>query len=224
MDVIKSPRRFARLGVLILDGSGSMGERHPLGISKAEAISQAVRDLITALKNHRDSRNFLLTTLVYDDEIYEPSEQSKPPLVPVTWIEELDEYADYNPLRVSKRGQTAIGDALQKGFEIAHNFVLQPGDYPPSAVIILMTDGKNNAGRDPLEVSREIHERIKNEGLTRIRRICTLGFGDPADQESLDTELLKAIATRTDPEILDTFFVGQDIDKVVGFFFKSVVA
>jgi Ca-activated chloride channel family protein len=63
--------------------------------------------------------------------------------------------------------------------------LVQPGSYR-SAAIILMTDGRNTAGPDPVEAAR----LAANMGI----RIFTIGFGAPAGQvrnlEGLDTNTI----------------------------------
>lgn len=216
--VIETRKMFERLGVLLLDGSGSMDQPHPSGISKAETINECMKDLITKLKNHRDAKSFILTVLTYDQDV----EQTIMP----TPVLDMDEKADYNPLK-GHGGKTAIGDALEKGFEVAYDFVKTPSEIPRSAVILLMTDGINNAGRDPIEVSEEIHKKIKREELNnKIRRICALGFGFKNDPESLDTDTLKKIVTdmKSGHNTKKNFLIELDPNIIVDFFTRSIVS
>ena len=217
---VKEIRSFERLGILVLDGSGSMEEPHPNGIKKFEAISGCVKDLILGLKQHPRSPNLFLTILTYDDTV------DRNPVVPITPVEEMDDTADYNPMNMNgvvRGGQTAIGDALELAFNVAYDFAKDPNQkYPRSCVILLMTDGINNTGKDPMQVSQEINERIRREELTqRIRRICALGFGVPSDKDSLDADLLRGIVSEEKDE---NFKITLDSQEIVAFFTKSITA
>jgi len=221
-EVVRVSKSFERLCVLVLDGSGSMEDLHPQsGVKKAEAISQIVRDLITALKAHRESPNMFMTILTYDDRI-----DGNPIILP-TPVVDMDENADYNPMNlngVMRGGQTAIGDVLEEAFNEALNFTTDPSQqYPRTAIILLMTDGNNNAGKDPRQVSQEIHQKlIKGELKGKIRRICALGFGDPNDKESLDADLLRGIVTEPADGPKGNFKLTMEPPEIVDFFLRSI--
>ena len=209
-EVSKVTKGYERLGVLILDGSGSMREQHPSGQTKAEAINSTVKEFITALKNHPEEPNLFLSIITYDEDVSLN--------IPPTPVSNFDPNGDYNPLD-GHGGMTAIGDALEKGFEVAYNFLKESSGYPRYAIIILMTDGKNTTGNDPIEVSNKIHQRVREAELgKKFRRICALGFGDPNDKESLDVDTLKAIVSE-DKWYLQT----MDPNEIVSFFLSTVL-
>jgi Ca-activated chloride channel family protein len=71
---------------------------------------------------------------------------------------------------ITPRGSTATGDALSLALSVARRAAL-PGERPPPAAIVLLSDGKSVRGRDPLPVAREA-------GRDRVR-IYTVSLGTP---------------------------------------------
>ncbi len=218
----KESKTFERLCVLVLDGSGSMEEPNPeAGLSKAESINQCVKDTIIRLKEHPLSKDLWITILTYDDKV------DSNPVFPITPVEDIDESQyNFNPMEMNgviRGGQTAIGDALLCAYNIAKNFVLDKNaEYPRSAVILLMSDGMNNCGEDPKAVSDQIHNEITQKELrNKIRRICALGFGDPNDKDSLDTDLLRSIVTEPKDGPEGNYLQSLNPDIIIEFFLKS---
>ena len=66
---ITETKAFEQLGILVLDGSGSMAEQGISDQSKAEEVNQAVRGLISRLRNSRRRENFYLAVVTYDDKV-----------------------------------------------------------------------------------------------------------------------------------------------------------
>jgi len=217
----KEPKAFERLCVLVLDGSGSMEEYNPISsMTKAETINQCVKDLVLGLQQYKYSSDLLITILTFDDTV------DRNPVFPVKPVEDIDiNNSDFNPVNMNgivRGGETAIGDALEAAFGIARDFVQDPNkQYPRSAVILLMTDGKNITGKDPIQVSHDIHQTIKTKELGRIRRICALGFGDPSDKDSLDADLLKSIVTEPAEGPKGNYLQTLELEQIVDFFART---
>lgn len=175
---IVEPRMFEQLGILVLDGSGSMKNPGETNMAKAEEVNIAVRDLISRLKVSRYRDNFMLAIVTYDNNVN--AERLAP-----TRVTELDESADYNPL-AGHGDQTAIGDALAAAGRVAANFLAAQVDIPRSVVIVLMSDGQNNHGADPVQVADAIKS---DQGRVTI---CAAGYGKGSD---LDELTLKRLVT-----------------------------
>ncbi len=175
---ITETKAFEQLGILVLDGSGSMQSPGVSNQPKAEEVNQAVRGLISRLKNSRRRENFSLAVITYDHRVTRDR-------LPPTPITEVNETADYNPL-TNHGGQTAIGDALEAGSEVAEGFLENQTSIPRSVVIIVMSDSQNNSGKDPVAVA----ERMKNSGK-RIT-LCAAGYGKERD---LDEYTLKRLVS-----------------------------
>ena len=173
---ITETKAFEQLGILVLDGSGSMQAPGETGQPKAGEVTQAVRDLVSRLKHSRLKENFHLAVVTYDHRV------NKDRLLP-TPMTQVDEMADYNPLN-GHGGETAIGDALEAAGEVAEDFLAGQTSIPRSAVIVLMTDGQNNRGKDAVDVA----EKIKGGGK-RIA-ICAAGYGKGGDLDELTLKRL----------------------------------
>jgi len=76
-------------------------------------------------------------------------------------------------------GRTALGAGLRKAFEI-----LAGSDVGNEKIIVLVTDGKNNAGEHPYA---SMHDIVKHN-----IKICTLGLGN-----RFDKTVLKVLAEKT---------------------------
>jgi len=222
---VKEPKGFERLCLLVLDGSGSMQDPNPqASMSKADTINQCVKDLIIGLQQHKYSADLLLGIITFDDTV------DRNPAFPITPVEEIDiNNCKFDPMNdlngVGRGGQTAIGDALEITYQTALDFIQDPNkQYPRSAVLLLMTDGVNTAGKDPEQVSIDIHNEIKAKELKgRLRRVCCLGLGDPNDKESLDADLLKRIVTQPAEGPKPNYAQTLDPEAIVDFFTRSFV-
>lgn len=187
-------KAFEQLGVLVLDGSGSMAADGETD-KKAAEVAIVTRGLISRLKNSTKKEGFYLSVVMYDHNV---EERLNP-----TLVVNVDETGDYNPLN-NHGGETAIGDALEKAYEICDEFVAMPSDFRRSSVIILMTDGQNNRGRNPEEVA----DKIKSSGRRII--IHAVGYGKDTDIDKSALERIvsgsgNVVYTR-DPETLRKFF------------------
>jgi uncharacterized protein YegL len=97
------PRSIEQLGILVLDGSGSMSEPDAQGRgTKAQAIGEAVQNLMKKLKASSRRQDFWLSLVIFDNSV-------EVRLVPTSVADielsgvETDPYLG---------GETAIGDAL----------------------------------------------------------------------------------------------------------------
>ena len=57
------PQTFHQLGILVLDGSGSMSGMAEGKISKAQAVNMGVRELLTRLIASKNSKDFWISEL-----------------------------------------------------------------------------------------------------------------------------------------------------------------
>ena len=152
-----------------------------LGISgqpKAEGINQAVRGLISRLRNSSNRENFCLAIVTYDHRV------NRSRLAP-TPVLKVDDTADYNPLE-GHGGETAIGDALEAAYEIAESFLAGQNMAPRSVVIIIMSDGQNIRGKDPVEVAERIKQSEQSERIT----VCAAGYGKDGGLDELTLKRL----------------------------------
>ena len=189
-------KAFEQLGILVLDGSGSMADIGETSKSKADEVNTAVRGLISRLAHSRLRDNFLLAVITFDTKV----DENRVPPTPVTT---LDEFGDYNSLH-GHGGGTNIGDALDKAATVAKSFLGSQQSFPRTAVIVIMSDGQNTGGQDPVTVA----DSIKKGGQPIT--LCCAAYGMNSDVDALT---LQKIATDAagyvrayDPERLRKFF------------------
>lgn len=148
---IKSPKTFEQLGILVLDGSGSMEEETKMKISKAASVSDAVRDLFSRFQQSRISKNFSFAVVNYDHRAeiaLQPSE-----------VKNIDDHADYNPMK-NLGGATYISEGLKKAKSMAEEFLSKENEtgLSRSVVIVLMTDGVDMTQAETISVAKQLKE------------------------------------------------------------------
>jgi len=205
--VVDAPHTFSQLGVLVLDGSGSMENPAVGKLTKAEAVNNAVREMLTRFSVSRHKRNFSFAVVTFDDEAAVHT-----PLTPAT---EIDDNADYDPLR-NHGGGTSIATGLAEARRIADEFLATaPADIPSSAVIVVMSDGRDGEGGvgDPAHTLRLADEIKANPAVT----LCTTYFGIPGEGDTVAQDHLRALASNPatgfktvyDAETLRKFFIAS---------------
>ena len=137
-----------------------------------------MRGLMSRLRNSRQRENFYLAVVTYDHRVQTGRLEPTP-------VTQVDDTADYNPLK-DHGGETAIGDALEGAYEVAEAFLKGQSAASRSVVIVVMSDGQNNRGKNPVEVA----ERIKQSGQ-RIT-VCAAGYGR---DRGLDEMTLKRLVS-----------------------------
>ena len=157
---IKRPGRmvasktFEQLGILVLDGSGSMSEQTAQHISKADAVTQAVNDLFSRCKQSRNKNNFSFAIVNYDH-------RSIVKMQP-TPVKDVDDHGDYNPME-GLGGATYISKGLEDAEKIAKDFLSQSqeGGLARSVVIVIMTDGVDMTEAETISVANRLKKMSK---------------------------------------------------------------
>lgn len=196
------PRTFHQLGILILDGSGSMGAQTAGKITKADAVNMAVRELLTRLSVSKNKKNFSIAVVTYDHiaQVH----------TPITSVETIDDNADYNPLN-GHGGGTDIGSGITQGYQIAQQFLSQvkEGDVPHSVVMVVMTDGECQHPDNTKEIANTVKQA---PNIT----LCTTLFGTIGEANPTAQALMQEVATTPaqyktvyDAESLRKFFVAS---------------
>jgi len=198
-------KKIEQLGIIVLDGSGSMQEPDSSGATKAASADRAAQDLIRRLQQSRRRDNFFISVITYDDKAIIRLEPT-----PVTNITQIP---SFDPLN-GHGGQTNIGGALQKAYEVAKGFLRDESSFVRCVVIVLMTDGQHNTGQDPETVVSE----IKKSELPI--KIATVGFGTG----DIDVVFLEKIAstTRSDMGGQKMFKLTNNPEELRNFFEASV--
>jgi uncharacterized protein YegL len=207
---IESPRQFGQLGVLVVDGSGSMTESAVGNITKAQATNNAIREMFTRFKASRVAKNFSFAIVAFDDKV-------SVRLPPTDVGPFLDDNADYNPLQ-GHGGDTRIHLALDEAERLANDFIASApaGGVPHSAIILVMSDG--NCGEP--SATKASAARIKTGPNAGRIRICSTLFARVGNTDAAGEALLKEIAT--DPVMgYKTVYDGETLRN---FFERSISA
>lgn len=155
---ISESRTFHQLGILLLDGSNSMNKIGDQNRRIAENVNHSVREFLTFFKGSSIRNNFSIAVLAFgvDAKVH----------TPITELEMIDDYADYDPTIVGVDGNgTFIGAALDQAEKIAEDFLLdkEADGLKRTVSIIVFSDGLCQVP----DVTREISNRInKNEDIT----------------------------------------------------------
>jgi uncharacterized protein YegL len=207
---IETPKQFAQLGLLVVDGSGSMTEQAVGNISKAQATNNSIRELFTRFKVSRVAKNFSFAIVTFDNS-------ARVRLHPTEVGPALDDNADYNPLN-GHGGGTSIHAALEEAERTANDyFAAAPtGGVPHSAVILVMSDG---CCGNPSK-TKEVADRIKSGQHASRVKICSTLFATVGATDAAGENLLREIAN--DPVMgYKTVYDGETLRS---FFEKSISA
>lgn len=205
---IETPKQFSQLGVLVVDGSGSMTEPAAGNITKAQATNNAIREMFTRFKVSRVAKNFTFAIVTFDDH-------AEIRLKPTQVGPDLDDNADYDPTK-GHGGGTRIYAALEEAEKIVNDFLASaPAEgVPHSAVILVMSDGLcSDPGR-----TKQVAEQIKNGPYGSKITICCTLFATVGNPDPAGEQLLRELAS--DPVMgYKTVYDGETLR---GFFIRSM--
>lgn len=202
---VKLPRIFNQLGILVLDGSGSMNEIGQGHAPKAKHVSSAVVELFNRLNASRVKQNFSFAYVKFDDE---PTTVFEPTAFDFSIL--MNE--DYDPTS-GKGGTTYICKALEEANRIADQFLNNAPveGVPHKVLILLLSDGMCF---EP-ELSKNVASQIKQNPS---KQIACAYFGEVGANDSDAQALLKDIATDS-----TTFYTTiYDGDALRAFFERSI--
>lgn len=187
------PLNDRELGILVLDGSGSMGaEQESPGVTKAEAVRRALADpqqgFFSLFKNSGRVNAVDFTVLVFDQHV-----ETRIPTTPAADLDVEDAFARLD-LMSGHGGRTDMRTALEEAGDLALSFVDPQARPPMFATILLMTDGAHNEpAPDPSVVIAAADEIRRKAPQTDSRPsivIACAPYGPDAD-----TATLQQIAT-----------------------------
>ncbi len=217
------PRSVEELGILVIDGSGSMGLPEPPAQPKALEVMGHLVDspdsLFERLNKGTRRHEIYLAMITYDHVVTRRLDPT-----PLTEI-------DPDKLRVDllreHGGRTAIGKALNEAGAIARQFLAaqDPSGAPRFVTILLMSDGQEVENSDPVGEALKIKSdaQPKKIGALMSERpdivIAAAAYGDDADPDTL-----RSVSTQL-PNQPDRFFkrvtTGQQLRD---FFIASMTA
>ena len=211
---ITALKTFHQLGILVLDGSGSMTLEGNNKISLADQVNRAVREFLGEFKNISSQVvNISIAVISFD----ETATLHTPP----TPLETINDLADYTPTE-GHGGKTNIGVALEMAEQVAIRHLQGPdaGNIPCMVSIILMSDGMC---LNP-DYTRLVTDRIKSSAFQKKGdlTLCTTFFKSnqlQKDEEEQAKNLLMEIAS--EPKL---FIVSYNYDYLRKFFVGSMTA
>jgi Mg-chelatase subunit ChlD len=202
------PQTFHQLGILVLDGSGSMSDMVEGKITKAQTVDMAVRELLNRLIISKNKKDFSIALITFD---HQSRVHTPPTRVADDKGGKIDAHADYDPMD-GHGGGTDIAQALKEAHVIAEEFLNSaPAEsVPHSVAIVVMSDGMSQT--DPIPVADYIKQ---NPNIT----ICSTLFAlknDTNPEAERAQQLLAQIATSPkhyikvyDAETLRNFFIAS---------------
>ncbi len=208
IDKPEVPRTFHQLGILVLDGSGSMGATGRQQLTKAQEVEMGLKEMFSRFDASRVKNNFSFACIKFDTS-------STITLTP-TPFDELDYFnEDFNPLNGKGKG-THIFEALNEAKKMAENFLNNaPADgVKHSVVILLMSDGLCFQPENTIAVSENIKQN--NQIVLASAYFAEVGSNDTEVNETKN--LLQAVATNP-VSYYATIYDGETLRK---FFERSI--
>lgn len=200
----KLPRYFHQLGILVLDGSGSMFDKAAMNSTKSKEVNAAVVELFNVINISRVKQNFSFGCIKFDTD-------ATVNLIPTEFnYSNLIGY-DYDPT-VNKGGGTHIFDALHKAKEMTDDFLnsASSDSVPHKVLVLLMSDGMCF---EP-DKTRKIAADLKSNPKVLIA--CAY-FGTIGNNDKEAQQLLKEISS--DSSYYTTVYDGEALRA---FFEKSI--
>ena len=198
---VNPPRVFHQLGILVLDGSGSMLEMGRMQLTKAQEVNSGVLELFNRLSASRVKNNFSFACIKFDTQATVT--------VQPTAFENWEYFNENFDPTVDKGGGTQIFDALEKANDLADSFLKSaPTDgLRTSVLILLMSDGLCFEPAKTKAVADHMKSNPKIE-------VAGAYFGTVGENEQAAQNLLKEVvsdpvqyyATVYDGDTLRRFF------------------
>lgn len=202
---VRGAKMFEQLGILVLDGSGSMNEQTAQKISKADAVTQAVNDLFSRFKESKNRNNFTFSIINYDH-------RSVVKMQP-TEVKDIDDHGDYNPMD-GLGGATYISEGLKDAKKIAEDFLRQSqaGGVSRSVVVLIMTDGVDMTQAETISMANTL-KQINN---VKVAGCFFETLGADAGEMRKCADYVKSLCTDetlysnvNSAETLRTFFIAS---------------
>lgn len=200
---------FKQLGILVLDGSGSMHGMTKERIEKADAVSKSVRSLFQRFKGSSKKKNFCFAIVNYDSKAIRRLD--------ITEVDDLDVNADYNPTK-ELGNTTSIAAGLKEAEKIADSFLgkREKGGVGRSVVIVVMTDGLDMTETESIEVANRLKQK-QNNGIKLLATSYFDSLEGTPEQKTQCVNFLQKLAS--DPAHCKVLATAEEMRK---FFEESV--
>jgi uncharacterized protein YegL len=194
-----------QLGILVLDGSGSMEAPAPGNVTIAKAVEGSLIEMFNRFNVSKKKQNFSFACIKFDNTVsvtLEPVEFDLNTLMNTNFDPREGRQID---------GGTFTNLALEQAKEMAEKFLQNPPEpgIPHRVLILLLSDGQSHEPQKTLEISKEIKNNLDIE--IACAYFGTVGNNDPDAQTLLKEVASNATKFTTvyDGEALRNFFVAS---------------
>lgn len=197
---VSSSKMFDELGILVLDGSGSMEEQTLQKISKAEAVTVAVNELFSRFKESKNRNNFSFAIVNYDHRAVVKMQP--------TPVKDIDDHGDYNPMD-GLGGATYISEGLKEAKKIAEDFLSksQAGGVKRTVVVLIMTDGVDMTQAETISMANT----LKQMDNVKVAGSFFVTLGGDKDEMKKCEDYVKDLCT--DETLYSTINSSEDLRK-----------
>lgn len=200
------PKSKEQLGILVLDGSGSMVTKTKELIKKYEAVSNSVTEFFYRMKDSRRKNAFSFAVVYFDEEAFRRMD--------ITATKDIDLDADYSPVRKDGQG-TYLCTGLKEAEKIADAFLNGKEKSVRSVIIIIMTDGIDMDKTEAIKVADQIKAKYGEKVKISASSFGTMDLKEKDREEIM--EFLRTIVT-DQKYCLET----ASSEELRGFFINSV--
>jgi uncharacterized protein YegL len=200
-----APPTWRQLGVLVLDGSGSMGSpaagdaRSEVQLptrSKAAAVDAAVRKLLSRLHASGRAANFVLAFVAFSDRVTDER--------PARDILDIPATDSFDPMSKGTGG-TAIHVGLEAAQRIVEQFFRDETEsgLPVSACVVVLSDGETGAPMSTIDAANRLKE-LPNTSLAAC-------FFATKGQTSQRADLLESLVS--EPRLYQDVYDAEALRK-----------
>lgn len=195
-----------QLGILILDGSGSMENKTQELISKNAAVGKSVTELFQIFKTSTRKHRYCFAVVDFDEIAHRKLD--------ITEINDINILDDFKPIQ-RKDKCTYLYTGLEEAEKIADKF-LNTDDKYRSVVMVIMTDGLDMN----MEKAKSTASRLKEKygGKIKITASCFIARDLSDNDKQKVMEFLRTIVTSEEELCMETATAQELRD----FFYKSV--
>ena len=197
---------YKQLGVLLLDGSGSMKMNTPELITKAEAVSKSVSEFFEKMKQSTISNHFCFAIVNFA--------KTSQRMLDITETDKLDTNAKYNPVIDETGIETYLYTGLEEAEKIIKPFMEAKDDCIRSVVLVIMTDGMDMDMDKAKTTMRQLKETYGDKLTVTASFFNTMGLRENEKKKIMD--FLGELVTDpskcrkiTSGEELRTFFIAS---------------
>jgi uncharacterized protein YegL len=194
-----------QLGILVLDGSGSMESPASGNVTIAKAVEGGLIEMFNRFNVSKKKQNFSFACIKFDNTVAVTLE-------PIAFDFNTLMNTNFDPREGrEENGGTYTNLALEKAKEMAEYFLQNPPEpgITHRVLILLLSDGQSHEPQKTLEIATEIKKNLDIE--IACAYFGTVGNNDPDAQTLLKEVASNAtkFSTVYDGEALRNFFVAS---------------